>query len=379
MFVFSSSGSTLAASLGPIVPDAPAREPQMAVNGSMVALAFGAGNGIYFSSSADAGKTFSAPREGRRSGDRAAHAPSRPAGSHFPGRTIVITAVVGKTSRPEAHAHGLPSDGDLIAWRSDRRRQDAGRREWWSTTFPALRPKACTRSPRTRTGTYSRRGSTSVAATGPSCMARVRPTAALTWSKNVMIYESPEGTICECCHPSVAMDPDGQILVMWRNWLAGSRDMYLARSRDGVTFSKPEKLGTGTWQLNACPMDGGGLVISQNRVVTAWRREHEIFLASPGEKEVGIGEGVDVALAAAPSGVYAIWSTPTGIRALTAGKERIDHSRAKRNISEHCCVFPTGTCWRPGKTTARFAFSRCRKRYGFTRQSNQRSSTREEE
>ena len=121
--------------------------------------------------------------------------------------------------------------------------------------------------------------------------------------------------------PSVAIDSTGQVLVMWRNWLAGSRDMYLARSRDGVAFSKPEKLGTGTWQLNACPMDGGGLVISRNRVVSAWRREHEIFLASPGEKETGIGEGVDVSIAPGAEGVAAVWSTTTGIRALLPGQK----------------------------------------------------------
>jgi hypothetical protein len=143
----------------------------------------------------------------------------------------------------------------------------------------------------------------------------------LTWSKNVLIYDSPEGTICECCHPSLAIDSGGQILVMWRNWLAGARDMYLARSRDGMNFSKPEKLGMGSWQLNACPMDGGGIAISQNRIVTAWRREREIFLTTAGEKEVGIAEGVDVAIAAASDGVYAVWSTPTGVRALPPGKK----------------------------------------------------------
>jgi hypothetical protein len=142
----------------------------------------------------------------------------------------------------------------------------------------------------------------------------------LTWSKNVMIYRSPEGTICVCCHPSVAIDPDGQILVMWRNWLGGARDMYLTRSQDGVTFTKPEKLGTGSWQLNACPMDGGGFAISRNRVITAWRRDHQIFLASPGEKEVSAGEGVDVAIAAGQGGVYVIWSTPAGVRVLLPGK-----------------------------------------------------------
>ena len=37
--------------LGPMGPDAPAREPQMAAAGLLVALAFGAGNAIYFSAS----------------------------------------------------------------------------------------------------------------------------------------------------------------------------------------------------------------------------------------------------------------------------------------------------------------------------------------
>ena len=117
------------------------------------------------------------------------------------------------------------------------------------------------------------------------------------------------------------MDPDGQILVMWRNWLAGVRDMYLVRSRDGTNFTKPEKLGTGSWQLNACPMDGGGIGISGDQIVTAWRRDREIFLASPGKEEVGIGEGVDVAIAMTPEGAYAIWSTPAGVRVLLPGKK----------------------------------------------------------
>jgi len=156
-----------------------------------------------------------------------------------------------------------------------------------------------------------------------------------------MIYESPEGSICECCGPSVAVDSTGQVLVMWRNWLAGSRDMYLARSRDGVAFSKPEKLGTGTWQLNACPMDGGGIAVAQNHVVTAWRREHEIFLASPGEKETGVGEGVDVAIAAAGHGVAAVWATPTGIRALLPGN-RESISIAPKGAFPNIVALPNG-------------------------------------
>jgi hypothetical protein len=62
-------------------------------------------------------------------------------------------------------------------------------------------------------------------------------------------------------------------------------------------------------------------VVAGGRVVTAWRREKDIFLASPGEKEVDLGTGVDVSISARSSGVYAIWSTPTGIQAMLPGKK----------------------------------------------------------
>ena len=41
--------------------------------------------------------------------------------------------------------------------------------------------------------------------------------AGATWSKNVMLYESPERTICECCHPSLISLGHGEFAVMWRN------------------------------------------------------------------------------------------------------------------------------------------------------------------
>ena len=77
----------------------------------------------------------------------------------------------------------------------------------------------------------------------------------------------------------------------------------------------------GTWQLNACPMDGGGLVVAGGRVVSVWRREHDIFLASPGKKEIDLGSGMDVSVAAGSRGVYAVWSTPAGIQALLPDKK----------------------------------------------------------
>ena len=108
--------------------------------------------------------------------------------------------------------------------------------------------------------------------------------------------------------------------VMFRNWLDGSRDMYLSISHDGITFSKPARLGSGTWKLNACPMDGGGLVMAQGRIVSVWRRDREIFIANPGEQERKIGEGIDVAVSAGAKGAFAAWATPDGIRALMPGR-----------------------------------------------------------
>ena len=49
---------------------------------------------------------------------------------------------------------------------------------------------------------------------------------------------------------------------MFRNNVNGSRDEYLVESRDGGrSFAAARKLGSGTWPLNGCPMDGGGLAI----------------------------------------------------------------------------------------------------------------------
>lgn len=313
------AGMALAVNLGPMAPDAPAREPQMAVHGSNVVLTFGAGKGIYVSTSKDSGKTFSTPAKvgggeiiplTRHRGPRVA----------LSGRTIVITAVIGKSLATGTHAHGLPSDGDLVAWRSS----DGGL-SWSKGVVVNDTPAAPTEGLHSLAADakgnlfaawLDKRGGH-----GTRLFGARSTDGGVTWSKNVMIYESPGGTICECCHPTVAFDSGGQILTMFRNCLDGARDMYLTRSGDGISFSKPERLGMESWQLNACPMDGGGLAVSQSGIVTAWRREREIFLARPGEKEVGIGEGIDVAIAAAPNGVYAVWSGPGGVRVLAPGKK----------------------------------------------------------
>src|SRR4051812_5217800 len=81
-----------------------------------------------------------------------------------------------------------------------------------------------------------------------------------TWNKNKIIYQSPDGVVCECCRPSVAFGNNG-INIMFRNNWNGNRNLYLIQSHDGgQSFGEEKKLGEGNWKLNACPMDGGSIV-----------------------------------------------------------------------------------------------------------------------
>lgn len=113
-----------------------------------------------------------------------------------------------------------------------------------------------------------------------------------TWSKNILVYTSPDSSICDCCKLSVAMNGN-DVYVMFRNWLHGNRDLYLIHSADGGDhFTEAQKLGTGNWKLNGCPMDGGGLAIAKNGTPqTVWRRENIIYTASTSTAEEIIGEG----------------------------------------------------------------------------------------
>ena len=113
-----------------------------------------------------------------------------------------------------------------------------------------------------------------------------------TWSKNILVYASPDNTVCECCKPSVAVKGNN-VYVMFRNWLNGNRDLYVTKSTNvGSSFQQAQKLGAGSWKLNGCPMDGGGLAVNKNgEIQTVWRREGKIYAAVSGSPENEIGEG----------------------------------------------------------------------------------------
>ncbi|MEX0939220.1 MAG: sialidase family protein [Pirellulales bacterium] len=135
-----------------------------------------------------------------------------------------------------------------------------------------------------------------------------------TWPTNVRVYRSPSGTVCECCHPSVAFGPDDELHVMFRNSLDGCRDMYLATSSDGgQTFPQVRKLGRGRWQLDACPMDGGAVAVdADGAVITVWRRQNQIFRTIGKQSEQLLDEGDQPWIATANDGVWYAWQSRSG-------------------------------------------------------------------
>lgn len=136
-----------------------------------------------------------------------------------------------------------------------------------------------------------------------------------TWSKSEFIYASPDGSVCECCKPSLINDGEN-IYLMFRNNVKGNRDLYLTQSRSqNKAFSTPEKLGQGSWAINGCPMDGGDLAIANGMPVTVWQRKGQVFAASPGQRELLLGQGRSPTVAVTTQGNYYFWNSRGTIQA----------------------------------------------------------------
>ena len=181
----------ISAEFAPQVDSVPNRQPQLAIQGRQVALTFGAGNAIYFASSRDSGATWTKPIPvfsggqlalGMRRGPRIA----------ISGDAIVISAVVG--------VKGKGADGDLVAWRS----VDGGR-TWASGKTVNDVPSSA------REGLHAMAagGNNTLFATwldlrkkGTRLYGSVSHDGGASWSANRLVYESPSGTVCQCCHPT---------------------------------------------------------------------------------------------------------------------------------------------------------------------------------
>lgn len=302
---------------------ATAMQPQAAVDPSgRVLIVFGTKTGVFCTASLDGGDSFAAPIEVGRTAQLALGLRRGPRIA-ITKEALVVTAIAGE--------QGGGRDGDVVAWRSI----DGGAS--WSA--PAqLNDQAGA----------AREGLHALAA-GPKdelfCVwidlrekrgelwGAASTDGGAKWGKNRLVYRSPDGTICECCAPSIAYGADGMLGVMWRNWLGGARDMYVSSSKDGgVTFSVAHKQGTGTWRIQGCPMDGGGLALrSKGEVASVWRREHTLYrtLAAGGEEALGPGEQASLALG--PGGLFTAWCASRGgdllvLRPGAAQAERIAQS-----------------------------------------------------
>lgn len=324
-------GASAATAAGPVQvvppggPDRDGKQPQAAVDAKgRIYIAFGRGNAVRLAVSADGGRTFDVSTVGSigslalgmRRGPRVAASAD----------AVVVTAIGG--------SKGKGQDGDVFSWRS----ADAGKTWDGPTRVNSVESSA-------REGLHAM-------ASGPDGKVfttwldlrnkRTEIYGALskdggkTWEPDALVYRSPEKSVCECCHPSAAFGPDGTLQVMWRNQLGGKRDLYLASSPDGgKTFRAAQKLGRGTWTLNACPMDGGAVAVGPDgQVETVWMRAGSMFAAKPGEAERDLGRGVQGWIATGPRGAYAVWLekrpgkllalTPNGGSAMTLAEQAGD-------------------------------------------------------
>jgi photosystem II stability/assembly factor-like uncharacterized protein len=285
------------------------KQPQLAASKDLVAAVFGSANVIYFTSSRDQGNTFSEPR-------KVAEVPGLNLGKHR-GPRVVFT--------PAAIVVSAINGADILTWRST----DQGK-----TWIPGANINDSAKSAREGLHAMAAAPDGRIFAAwldlrhlvpgkpGTELYGAYSTDNGATWSKNAPVYLSPDGSICQCCHPTVAFTAGGELEVMWRNALGGSRDMYLVSSRDGgKSFGTPEKLGGGTWPLNACPMDGGGMAITpQGKLMTTWRRGTDIYIAPAGGVETLLQEGRDPAIAANSNGVYIAWTSSNGVLARVPGK-----------------------------------------------------------
>ncbi len=304
----------LALSIPASSPDLPNRQPQLAGHGNRVALVYAAGNSIQLAMSSDGGRSFGAPAALPNTEMLAAGMHRGPRVAFTGANALVVSAIV--QGAPNASGRRNQNNGNVVAWRSS----DGGKT--WS---PGVRVNDVAESAREGLHAMAARGEfvytawLDLRAKGMKLYGAVSKDGGATWSANHLVYESPEGTVCECCHPSVAIDATGRVRVMFRNALAGNRDMYVVESADGVAFGPAAKIGEGSWKINACPMDGGAFSADGKGLTAVYRRESTVYLKTPGVAEKALDTGKNAALAVSKKGVYVVWQKGEGIEMWSPG------------------------------------------------------------
>ena len=300
LLLASFSATLLAAPVELVTPELRgASQPQLAVASSGdIHVVFGEGKAVYYTSSAD-GQKFSPPVKvgeleklalGKRRGPRIAVSDS----------SVLITAI--------SHA-----DGNVHTWTSSNSGKD------WQEGKPLNTTDGSAREGLQALAGDGRGHVVAVwldmRAGNMQLWGRSSQDGGKTWQSDEVVYASPGGAICPCCVPNLAISPQGKVAVMWRNSLEGSRDLYMSTRSGSEPFSAAAKLGTGTWKLDACPMDGGNLAFSPSGDWTAvWRRDKSVFSSSAKAPETMLGRD-----SSQPVAVYSgdtpvlIWETGSGL------------------------------------------------------------------
>src|SRR5260221_2643708 len=191
----------LAMRIEPPTADVPYKQPQLAAAHGQVVMAFGAGKSIYFTQSVDQGQTFAKPVQvaeagvialGRHRGPRAAILKD----------ALVISAIVGDKVATGAHAHGLPEAGNLAVWRSTDKGKTWARAGVVNDVAGAAREGLHSMTADTQGNLFA--AWLDLREKGTRLYGARSTDGGLTWSRNVLVHASPEGTICQCCAPSVA-------------------------------------------------------------------------------------------------------------------------------------------------------------------------------
>lgn len=73
---------------------------------------------------------------------------------------------------------------------------------------------------------------------------------------NVDATQGQENEICHCCKLALAVQPGGGLFLAFRNDVKDMRDIFLTRSTNGATFTKPAPIENIRWMIPSCPMNG---------------------------------------------------------------------------------------------------------------------------
>jgi len=287
-------------------------QPQLAKLGDRVFLVYGQDNVISVLSSRDGGRTFG-PATTLAVPGRVSLGMHRGPRIAVTANAVMVTLIAGEK--------GGGVDGDLLLYRSI----DGG------ATFAApVTINDVPGSPREGLHAFAANDQgfailawLDLRDKGTRIYTAISRTHGASWSPDELTYQSPSGSVCECCHPSVATGRGGGGLaraIMFRNNLDGHRDMYVIRGIEGA-YLPPQKQGTGSWKLDACPMDGGAVVVKPNGrdAFSVWRRENEVYLTSPGRPEQRLGAGRDPVIDLIDDHLDIAWSSPQGIVLTRAG------------------------------------------------------------